>query len=135
MKRFLPLILLLIVVGGESRGEQLLDYGGLIRNLRAAGVLAEQGESVDQPFLSVQGKIVKVYGENVQVFQYAHEAETDAQAAQVSPDGNTVGTTKIHWVGPPHFFKKGKLLVLYVGDNDEVLGALKSALGRQFAGR
>jgi len=135
MKRFLPFIFLLAVVGGESRGEPVTDYASLIDNLHAAGIIVKPGGEVVQPFFSVQGKIIKVHGEDAQVFQYAHETETDAQSAQVSPDGSTVGTTKIHWIGPPHFFKRGKLLVLYVGDNNKVLKALESALGRQFAGR
>lgn len=79
--------------------------------------------------------MIKVHGEEVQVFQYPHAAAADAQAALVSPDGSAVGTSKILWVGPPHFFKQGKLLVLYVGDNGKVLKALEAALGRPFAGK
>ncbi len=79
--------------------------------------------------------MIKVRGEDVQVFQYFNAAAADAQGALVSRDGDAVGTTKIHWIGPPHFYKKGKLLVLYVGDNDKVLKALEAVLGQQFAGR
>lgn len=135
MKRFLPVIFLFVVVWGESREEPVTDYASLMDNLHAAGIIAKPGGDAVQPFFSVQGKIIKVYGEDAQVFQYAHETETDAQSAQVSPNGGTVGTTMIHWIGPPHFFKRGKLLVLYVGDNNKVLKALESALGRQFAGQ
>lgn len=79
--------------------------------------------------------MIKVSGEDVQVFQYSHAAAVDAQAALVSPDGSAVGSSKLHWVGPPHFYKKGKLLVLYVGDNDKVLKVLEAVLGQQFAGK
>lgn len=79
--------------------------------------------------------MVKVRGEDVQVFQYSNIAAATAQADLVSPDGGTVGTTKLHWVGLPHFYKQGKLLVLYVGDNGNVLKALEAVLGRQFAGK
>lgn len=79
--------------------------------------------------------MIKVRGEDVQVFQYPNATVTDAQAALVSLDGSAVGTTKLLWVGPPHFYKKGKLLVLYVGDNDKALKALEAALGPQFAGK
>jgi len=90
---------------------------------------------VEQPFFSVKGKMIEVQGEGVQVFQYLSAAEADRQAALVSPSGSTIGTTKVHWIGPPHFYKKGKLLVLYVGDDDKLLKALEAALGRQFAGQ
>lgn len=79
--------------------------------------------------------MIKVSGENIQVFQYFHAAAADAQAALVSPDGSAVGTSKLHWIGPPHFYKKGKLLVLYVGGNAKALKALEAVLGRQFAGK
>jgi hypothetical protein len=41
----------------------------------------------------------------------------------------------VSWMATPHFFKKGRILVLYVGDNTETLGLLESVLGAQFAGR
>ena len=114
----------------------LMDYASLIDNLRTAGVNVEsEGEEVDQPFFSVEGRIIKVSGEDVQVFQYGDAAAADAQAALVAPDGSSVGTSKLHWVGPPHFYKKGKLLVLYVGGNAKALKALEAVLGRQFAGK
>lgn len=111
------------------------DHAGLMDRLRAAGASVEVAGEVEQPFLSVTGAMIKVGGEDVQVFQYSSAAEVEAQAALVSPDGGAVGTSKPHWVGPPHFYKKGRLLVLYVGDDDKVLMALDAALGRQFAGR
>jgi hypothetical protein len=120
---------------GESRAGPVTDYASLVANLRAAGASVKPGEEVDQPFFSVTGKMIEVHGEDVQVFQYADAAVADAQAAQISPTGTTVGTTKIHWIGPPHFFKKGRLIVLYVGDNGKVLKALEAVLGRRFAGR
>jgi folylpolyglutamate synthase/dihydropteroate synthase len=90
---------------------------------------------VDQPFFSISGKMIKVHGEDVQVFQFANAAAADAEAAPISHDGMEVGTSKIHWIGSPHFFKKAQLLVLYVGGNPKVLKTLESLLGRQFAGK
>lgn len=79
--------------------------------------------------------MIKVHGEDVQVFQFANAAAADAEAAPISRDGMGVGTSKIHWIGSPHFYKKEKLLVLYVGDNHKVLKTLEALLGRQFAGK
>lgn len=117
-----------------SKSEPVTDYPGLIKGLRALGAGATAVGHVDQPFFSIAGRMIKVHGEDVQVFQYASAAAADAEAAPISRDGMTVGSRKIHWIGSPHFFKKGKLLVLYVGDNDKVLGSLQAVLVRQFAG-
>ena len=113
----------------------LIDYQGLMGSLRAAGAGAEPAGDVDQPFLSVTGRMIKVHGEDVQVFQYANAAAAQAETAPISRDGTAVGTRKIHWVGSPHFYRKGRLVVLYVGDTDKVRRALAAALGPQFAGK
>lgn len=122
-------------VQGQSLASPVTDQASLISKLRAAGASVEAVGEVDQPFLSVTGTMIKLQGEDVQVFQYSSAAEMEAQAAPISRDGSAVGTRKIFWVGPPHFFKQGKLLVLYVGDDDKVLKALEAVLGRQFAGQ
>ena len=120
---------------GKVAAGPVTDYASLIDKLRTAGVSVEPAGEVEQPFLSIIGKMIKLYDEDVQVFQYSSAAEMEAQAAPISRDGMAVGTRKIFWVGPPHFFKQGRLLVLYVGDNDKVLKALEAVLGRQFAGQ
>ena len=113
-----------------------MDYAGLVEKLRGQGARIESTEAseVSQPFFSAKGKVVKVTGEDVQVFEYASSAAAEKQAARVAPDGSSVATTQVTWVASPHFFKSGKLVVLYVGDSQAVLKALEEVLGRQFAG-
>jgi len=152
MKIFLLTIgwALVIVLGAASDGAKLfaanqaepgksrapaMDYAMLIERLRAGGASVEPAAKVDQPFFSVAGRVVKVHGEDVQVFQYPNAAAVETESARVSRDGRAVGTTKPHWIGPPHFYQQGRLLVLYVGDEDKVIKALVAALGRQFAGQ
>ena len=106
----------------------------LISDLKGAGAEVATGGTVEQPFFSVEARILKVNGEEVQVFEYAYASTADAQAARVSSTGSTVGTAMISWVNTPHFFKKSGLIVLYVGRNQSILDALKKALGEQFAG-
>jgi hypothetical protein len=109
-------------------------YASFLQALRAAGLQVEALGSVDQPFFSAKGKAISLSGEHVQVFEYPSAAEAEAQAALVSPNGRTVGTAKPHWLGPPHFFKRGKLIALYLGDDAKTLQALEAELGPQFAG-
>ena len=74
-------------------------------------------------------------GENVQVFRYPSERAAEAEAKKVNAEGTAVGTSSAMWIGPPHFYKKGRLIVLYVGDNKTVTEALGAVLGAQFAGQ
>ncbi len=122
------------VDGNPSEGRSS-DTITLLNALRVRGVQVELVGEVEQPFLSVIGQMVRVNGEDVQLFAYQSAAEMEAQAARISPDGGTVGTSKFHWIGTPHFFKQAKLLVLYVGENGDLLRILSATLGRQFAGK
>ena len=118
-----------------SHGGPVTDYVSLIDNLRASGATVEPAGEISQPFFSVKGNAITVNGENVQVFEYADAAAVEAEAALVSADGSSVGTTMVSWVAAPHFYQAGKLIVLYVGDSATVINVLEAVLGTQFAGR
>lgn len=129
-------------ISGSNRAQQrksnsgpVTDYPSLIKSLRALGAGATAVGEVDRPFFSITGIMIKVHGEEVQVFQYDNAAAADAEAAPISRDGTAVGTRKIHWIGSPHFFKQGRVLVLYVGNDQKVEKTLEAVLGRQFAGQ
>jgi hypothetical protein len=117
-----------------SHGGSVGDYVSLVDALRAAGATVEPGDSVEQAFFSVAGRIIKVNGVDVQVFEYVSAQAMDADASRVAPDGGSVGTSMVTWIETPHFFKAGRVLVLYVGEDAAVLDVLKSVLGGQFAG-
>lgn len=112
-----------------------LSVRNLVDALRAAGATVQPEGRVDQPFFVVPANTITVNGEGVQIFQYPAASAADAQAATVSRDGSQVGTSKPFWIGPPHFYKKANLLVLYLGDDEKVLDILQKVLGPQFAGR
>ena len=112
-----------------------LDLPGLVDALRASGATVESGEAVEQPFFTVPGRFIRVSGQDVQVIQYPDAAGAQREAGLVSPDGGTVGGSAILWATPPHFYRKGRLIVLYVGHDSAVRSALQSVLGVQFAGR
>lgn len=112
-----------------------VDLGSLQEALNASGAEVELGNSVEQVFFAVKGQILKVNGADVQVFEYESAEAMEAEAALVSADGGSVGTSMMMWMATPHFFKSGRALALYVGDDAAILDLLKGALGEQFAGR
>lgn len=118
-----------------SHGGPVTDYVSLIDNLRAAGATIEPKGEVSQAFFSVKGQVISINGGEVQVFEYADESATEADAALISPDGGSIGTTMVTWVAAPHFYKISKLIVLYVGNDSAIIKVLESVLGPQFAGR
>jgi hypothetical protein len=117
-----------------SHGDPVSDYVSLIDNLRAADATVNPAGEVSQPFFSVKGQVIKVNGEDVQVFEYIDKAAAEAEAKLVSPDGSSIGTSMVSWIAPPHFYRAGRIIVLYVGESGSVLDALESVLDSQFAG-
>jgi hypothetical protein len=141
-------LLLVVIISGCASGsttpatitpelslQPVSDYSSLINSLRREGVSAEPVGSINPSFFSVEGRMVKVNGEEVQAFEYADEAKARGQAKLISPDGSTIGMSSIFWVAPPHFYKAGKIIVLYVGKNDQIVILLEKVLGVQFTGR
>jgi len=112
-----------------------VDYVSLIDNLRDVGAVVEPAGEIEQPFLSVPGRLIRVFGGDVQVFEYADSAAARADLAQIGPDGSIAGTVSILWVAPPHFYRAERLIVVYVGDDPAIIGALDAVLGPQVAGR
>ena len=55
------------------------------------------------------------------------------------PDGSGVTgggcAALITWVGPPHFYKRDQLIVVYAGSADDVLRPLEAVLGKPFVSR
>jgi hypothetical protein len=111
------------------------DLVTLIDHLRVDNHTVTPGESITQPFFSVKGQTTTVDTETIQIYEYTDAQSMEADASKVAPDGGSVRTSMMSWVGPPHFFKKGRILVLYVGNNQSTIGALIKAMGTQFAGR
>ncbi len=143
MKRLLVLTGLLLTACGtlpQSHGGPVQDQVSLIDALRRT-VTVEISGTVAQPFLHPQsGTTVRLSGGSVaapadlQLFEYASAADAGADAHQIRADGSGTATTIVDWVAPPHFFLKGRVLVIYVGNDPAVVSLLGSLLGPQFAG-
>ena len=133
----LGLVALLAACGAEDAPRSGDGAGGvdaLAQRLREAGADVEIGNTVTQPFFAVPGQVLTVNGTGVQVYAYPSAGMAEADAAKVSPDGATIGTTSVLWGLPPHFFRDAELLALYVGDDDAVVELLAGVLGPRFAG-
>lgn len=118
-----------------SRSGIVMDYVSFVDALRAEGIDVTPGEKIDESFFSVPAQTLKLEKGQIQVFTYKNTSAADKDAAIISPDGGTIGTHMITWVEPPHFYRTGKIIVLYPGNDKQTLLLLESLLGPQFAGR
>lgn len=97
------------------------------------------GDVVEQPFFEPQGNTLIVNGESIQIFSFGSIELAAAAAALVSQRGDSVGTTMLSWMAPPHFYRydfgaPDGVIVLYVGSDLSVLRMLDTVAGPQFAG-
>jgi hypothetical protein len=111
------------------------DQAGLVAALQSSGATVETGDAVTQEFFGPEGAIIKVNGADVQVFEYESPEAMENEASQVAPDGGSIGTSMVMWVDVPHFYKAGRIIVLYIGSDGAVSGLLEKVMGPQFAGR
>ena len=116
----------------------------LIAQLRSAGAKVVPGAGVNQPFMDVAGHVLTVNGEQIQVYEYASVSDASNQAARVSPDGasftmvsssdGSASAYQVDWVEPPHLYKAGRIIVIYIGTNASLMHLLVGIVGKQFAG-
>ena len=119
----------------EFRRDEMSDLEDFIEELRGRGAEVNHSDKINQPFFSVEGQILTIDGADVQVFEYTTEKTAEDEALQVAPDGSSIGKHLVNWVAPPHFYKKNKLIALYVGSDVKLINILEKVLGKQFAGR
>lgn len=76
--------------------------------------------------------------ENISVYLYESSEKMEEDASYINEGGtsynNGKNATEISWISLPHFFQKDNIIVLYVGEDLEILNILKEVVGVQFAG-
>lgn len=68
----------------------------------------------------------------IQVYEFADAAAAEAAMNTVSGGGTIIGTTTVDWIETPHFYRSGRLLAIYAGDDQDALSALEANLGPPF---
>lgn len=123
-----------------SHGGPVRDHVLFVDALRAQGLAVAILGDVQQPFLQAPGTRLGVSGgaiagqAEIQSYDYPTEGAARADAEQLDAQGNPP-TMLITWVAPPHFFRRERLIALYVGEDPAVVRVLSGLLGPQFAGR
>ena len=95
-------------------------------------------EDIEPYFSSNESKTMKIDETLIGVYSYKNNKEMEKNAEHISPDGSSFYKGKksmeIEWISKPHFYKKGSIIVNYVGEDEKILDDLKDIFGTQFAG-
>ena len=86
--------------------------------------------------LSVQSKNYTLNGEKITVYEYDTKdvSTLESDLGKINSDATTINGTKMEWVKAPHIYKKGRIVVVYDGNNESVLTTLKDLLGTPLIG-
>lgn len=118
--------------------EAVTSIGSFADTLRASGAVVTADGSVSLAFLHVEGTLLRIGEERVQVYEYPADTDASADAARFSSDGawvsSDIGATLVNWIATPHLYRTSRLIAVYVGDDAPTLELLASILGAPFAG-
>lgn len=142
MKKNILIFLLLITIVslfGCSEEVSITEYEKLILNLEDISFSVVE-EDVGEDILQGQRKWLTINDEeNISVYLYKNSEKMEEDASYIHEGGtsytNGIKNVEISWVSYPHFFKKGNIIVLYVGENQEIINTLEEIIGLQFAGK
>lgn len=118
------------------------DGSALVEHLQRGGVDLEPLGTSQYVWFAAPATTYQVgssEGDVLYIHEHADAAEAADAARRVSPDGShVIGPDNkdilVQWLGEPHLYQNGRLLVVYVGTDPNVLSRLGEAMGAQFAG-
>lgn len=109
----------------------------LSKSLTAAGLSVQDlamPDRIDAGLFNTTSALITASREKVLAYEFSSEAEAEAAASKVSPDGSGIGLKYVNWRATPHFYRRGKLIVIYEGEQKLMTDTLSAALGPRFAG-
>jgi hypothetical protein len=119
------------------------DTASVVDSLRAEGAtVTERPSGTGFSFLHGTPYHLLVNEQDVWMYEYPAPALAEVDASGISVDGSTFhtgigpfgSTVVVEYGAPPHFYKTGRVIALYVGRDAETLRLLRKVVGPPFAG-
>jgi hypothetical protein len=138
---FCLIMLSLIALGnGCASTKPVTDYSTVLNHLNVSDVSFREDGEITQDFFNVKSRIIVINESNIEVFEYDTPEAMKVESKYVSPiDGSTFirpdKIVSVNWIDSPHFYKAGRIIVLYVGRNQTIISLLENILGKEFAPR
>ena len=142
----LAILLAAILIGagvGAYSQATAFSYADLLAALRARGAAVQETGKASTLTFQGAGHELSINGAQVAVYEYGTAVAARLDAAGVSSDGATFRhgfgpfggrAVTVDWIAPPHHYRKGRVIVTYIGSDVAVIHLLTAVLGPQFAG-
>jgi len=141
MKRFVFLVSFLSMIFSLapcSSANNEMDYTAFLALLTKHGYSYQELEEplvLGTVFSASAEKPIVVGNDFLFVWEFDTNELVENNAELVRKDGYAVENKNFSWThGPPHFFKKDRIIVMYQGVNEQMIDFLAEFLGDPFAG-
>lgn len=135
--------------GAEKTGEATLDLVSKItdtsmdynkddlrKDVEGKGYIAKEVEETEKPYFSAENTNYIINNEKFSVYQYNKEdkIKLEDDIKSITDNGMKINGVSMNWSKAPHIYKKGRVVVVYNGDNEIVLTEAKEILGQPILG-
>lgn len=88
--------------------------------------------------VTIDEKKIILYDTDIVIYSYNANEEMEKEANTISKDASEINRgdnlIQVKWPKAPHFYKKGTIIVQYIGEDKQILSSLKEIMGEQFVG-
>lgn len=113
---------------------KVLNTQELTKLLEQYGYNAKATKDDKQGIFSGALTIITIDGDIISAYEYKNNQQMEQEARTIGSDGSKIGNALYDFKSKPHFYKKGNIIVSYIGDNKETIKKIEQILGQQFAG-
>jgi hypothetical protein len=138
------IVVLLVAAGvGVYTQASAFSYSDLLAALRGQGALVQETGTASTLTFTGTGHGLTVNGAEVAAYAYRTTVAAQLDASRVSSDGATFRggfgpfgghVVTVDWIAPPHHYRRGRVIVSYIGSDVAIMRLLTAVLGPQFAG-
>lgn len=134
---FLLIVTMVSGCSSKQNYKSTYDINQFVNEMKAKNYKFELKAS-EKDFLPTTRKRMIIDKEAMDIYIYNNDNDAENDAKRIDAggcqynDGNRA--VKVSWISYPHFYKKGSIIVQYVGENEKITSDLKNILGKQFAG-
>lgn len=131
------LITMLIGCGSKNNSKNTFNIKQFQNEMKARNYNYEI-KDVPQDFLPTTRKRMIIDNKAIDIYLFSSNKNMENEARHIDSGGcqydNGSKAVNVSWVSYPHFYKKGNIIVQYVGEDKKIMSDLKDILGEQFAG-
>jgi len=155
-----PILILLCMLASCNNEKEGTGYAGFLELLTESGFMYSELETpIVREFSAAETKPIKVWAEGefvydfdpndpsereefsaalvrrgLWIYEFDSNEQMESNSALVSSDGYNIGGRNYSYIGRPRFFKRDRIIVVYQGENEQIINFLRDTLGEKFAG-